>query len=116
MFFQTLGGALFISTSQTVFQNGIVRGVRESIPALDPQLLLRTGATDIRNVLAKVGLLDQLPTVLKAYMVGLTDSFRVAVTCTSVAFFASLFFEWKSVKDEEALKKKEAARDLEIAV
>jgi len=116
MFFQTLGGALFISISQTVFQNGIIRGVHKFIPALNPVLLLRTGATDIRNVLEKVGLVDQLPTVLKAYMAGLTNSFRVSVACTSAAFVASLFFEWKSVKDEEALRKKEAARELGLAV
>jgi hypothetical protein len=67
IFFQSLGGALFISVGQTVFQNGIIRGTRTYAPDVNPHLLLRAGATEIRN---KVGKSDQLPQVLRAYMVG----------------------------------------------
>jgi hypothetical protein len=35
---------------------------------LDPLLLLRTGATEIRTVLEKARLLDDLPGARKAYM------------------------------------------------
>ena len=108
IFFQSLGGALFISVGQTVFQNGIIRGTRTYAPDVNPHLLLTAGAAEIRNVLEKVGKSDQLPHVLRAYMVGLTNSFRVTVACVAVAALAACFFEWKSVKDDEARRKKEA--------
>ncbi|KAI9861360.1 MAG: hypothetical protein M1813_005257 [Trichoglossum hirsutum] len=102
MFFQTLGGALFISIGQTVFQNGLVRGTHDFVPNMDPQLLLNAGATQIRNVLERVRMLDQLPGAIEAYMVGLVDAYRVTIACTVVGFAAACLFEWKSVKDGEA--------------
>jgi hypothetical protein len=116
IFFQSLGGALFISVGQTVFQNGLIRGTHKFAPNLDPTLLLRAGATEIRSVLEKNGLLDELPGALKAYMQGLTDSYRVAVACTAAGTVAALFFEWKSVKDDEVRRKKEAGAELGIAM
>jgi hypothetical protein len=115
IFFQSLGGALFISVAQNVFQNGVIRGVHRFVPGLDPQVLLGSGATNIRNVLSNHGMLDQLPEALQAYMVGLTDSFRVAVGCAAAAAVTTLFFEWRSIKDDEAKKRKAAVMELGIA-
>ena len=109
VFFQTLGGALCISIAQTVFQNGVVRGVHKFVPGLDPNIVLAAGATVIRDVLAAMGMLDQLDATLRAYMVGLVDSFRVALACAAATVVASWFLEWKSVKDPEVKKKMEAA-------
>ena len=115
MFFQSLGGALFIAVAQTVFQNGIIRGTHQFIPELDPSILLRAGATEIRDVLARLGLQDQLEGALRAYMVGLTNSFRVTVACTAAAVVAACVYEWKSVKDPEVKKKIEAAGSMAVA-
>jgi hypothetical protein len=116
IFFQTLGGALFISIGQNVFQNGVIRGTREFVPQLDPKILIDTGATEIRSALENAGKLDLLPQALQAYMVGLTDALRVAVATACFTFVASLFMEWRSVKDDEAKRKKEAAAELGLAV
>jgi len=114
IFFQTLGGALFVSVGQTVFQNGVIKGTREFIPGLDPHFLLEAGATEIRNLLAMANMSDKLPQALQAYMVGLTDVFRVSVAATAAGGVAAFFIEWRSVKDEEAKKKKEAVEELGI--
>jgi hypothetical protein len=108
IFFQSLGGALFISVAQNVFQNGVIRGTHTFVPGLDPQILLKAGATEIRSVLARNGVLEQLPGALKAYMMGLTDTFKVSVACAAAAAMAAFFFEWRSVKDEDAKRKREA--------
>ena len=108
-FFQTLGGALFVSVAQTVFQNGLIRGVNKFVPELDPTTLLRVGATEIRSTLSVMGMLDKLPAVLDAYMVGLVDGYRVPFGLASAAIIATLFLEWRSVKDEDAKEKQEAA-------
>ena len=116
IFFQSLGGALFISVAQTVFQNGLIRGTHKFAPNLDPQLLLRAGATEIRTVLEKAGRLDELPGALNAYMEGLTDSYRVALACTVAAAVSAFFFEWRSVKDDEVKRKKEAGAELGLTM
>jgi hypothetical protein len=115
IFFQSLGGALFISVAQNVFSNGVVRGVRQFTPWLSPTLLLDAGATEIRNVLSRLGRSADLQDVLRGYMVGLVDVYRVTLACACAAFVASLFFEWRSVKSDEAKRKKEAAEAAGIA-
>jgi len=106
IFTPTLGGSLFISVAQTVFQNGVIKGTEKFVPSLDPHMLLEVGATQIRQLLVKLGITDQLPAVLNAYMVGLVDVYRVSLGCGVAAFAATLFVEWKNVKEEDAKRKK----------
>ena len=103
-FFQQLGGALFIAISQTVFQNGLVSAIQVQVPELPPDALLHAGATQIRNVLASVGLSDKLRGALIAYVKGLTNTYYISVACACVAFLAACCLEWKSVKKGPAKK------------
>lgn len=98
MFFQTLGGALFIAVAQSVFQNGLITGIVKYAPGVAPSAIIGAGATEMRHVLSELGQLDQLDGVIKAYMSGLRDAYRVSLALAVVAFVASLFLEWKSVK------------------
>jgi hypothetical protein len=98
MFMQAVGGAVFISVGQSLFTNGMVHGMRKLAPNVDPYVLLAAGATEIRSVLAGLGLESELPGVLDAYMLGLRDCFRAILACSVVAFCAALAFEWRSVK------------------
>ena len=107
IFFQTLGGALFIAVAQTVFQNGIVRAAKDLVPDIDPLLLLATGATQLRDVLTKIGKQDELPQVLKVYMAGLKDAFRVSVALASAAVLTTIFVEWRSIKSEQGKRNRE---------
>jgi hypothetical protein len=106
MFSQSLGGALFIAVAQSVFSNGLVKGITKYAPDLDPQLLIHTGATQIRSVLAQSGQESQLKAAIKAYVYGLKDAYRVASAVAVVAFVAACFFEWRSVKDGGHKEKK----------
>ena len=97
-FFQSLGGALFIAISQTVFQNGLISAIQVEVPGLPPDLLLHAGATQIRNVLASVRQSDKLREALIAYVKGLTDCYYITVACALVALISACCLEWKSVK------------------
>jgi hypothetical protein len=101
VFFQNLGGALFISVAQSVFQNGLIRGLAQYAPTVSPQAILGAGATEFRNVLASIGQEDQVENVILAYMTGLRDSYRVSLSVACVAAVAACFLEWKSVKHGE---------------
>lgn len=109
MFFQNLGGSLFISVSNSVFQNGLIDGLKKNVPDLDPSLILKGGATQIRPILESQGLSDHLKGVVLAYMDGLRNSYRVSLALMCLAFVASLGFEWKSVKKGEGEKGAEPA-------
>jgi MFS family permease len=100
MFFQTLGGAIFIAVGQSVFQNGLILGIRTYAPDVDPSGIVSAGATETRHVLAALGQLDQLDGVIQAYMRGLRDTYRVSLALMTAAFVAACFVEWKSVKKQ----------------
>ncbi|KAJ5456026.1 Efflux pump roqT [Penicillium daleae] len=101
MFLQTLGGAIFIAVGQSVFQNGLQAGIYVYAPEVDPSVILNAGATEMRHVLASLGQLDQLDGVIKAYMSGLRDTYRVSLALMLAAFVTTLFVEWKSVKKSD---------------
>lgn len=98
MFFQNLGGALFISVGQSVFQNGITNYMQSHVKDIEPSVIISAGATALRQVLSQMGKLNELPAVIEAYMAGLVNAYRVSLALTCLAFIATLFVEWKSVK------------------
>ena len=100
-FFQTLGGAIFIAVGQSVFQNGLIEGIRTYAPGVDPGAIISAGATEMRHVLITLDQLDQLDNVIRAYMNGLRDTYRVSLALMVAAFVAACFVEWKSVKKRE---------------
>ncbi|KAL2865009.1 MDR family MFS transporter [Aspergillus lucknowensis] len=99
MFFQTLGGALFIAVAQSLFQNGLISGIRQYAPSVAPESIVQAGATEMRHILSDLGQLDQLRNVILAYLKGLKDTYRLSLALFCVAFALSCLFEWKSVKD-----------------
>lgn len=97
-FFQTLGGALFISVAQTLFQNGLLSGIEKNAPMLDAEVFLHSGATEIRALLTEMHQIGELHAVLQAYVDGLTHVYWITTACAIAAFFAVCGLEWKSVK------------------
>lgn len=104
VFSQNLGGAIFVAVGQAIFQNGLLDGLRNFAPSVDPSLILSAGATGLRATLTSKGQIDQLPAVIESYMKGLQDTYRVALALTVAAFVASLFLEWRSVKEGQEEK------------
>ncbi|KAH8799782.1 major facilitator superfamily domain-containing protein [Xylogone sp. PMI_703] len=75
LFFQTLGGSLFVSASQAAFANRLLSSAAKLQPPVDLQLVLSTGAAQLRHVFSPV----QLPGVLNSYMDGLKLAFALAI-------------------------------------
>ncbi|KAI4726644.1 MFS transporter [Aureobasidium sp. EXF-10728] len=97
MFFQTLGGALFISVGQNVFTNKLVSGLKAAVPDLNPAIVLQTGATELKNAIDE----KYRTGVLEAYNDALTNSYYVAVALATLSIVGSLAVEWKSVKGKK---------------
>uniref|UniRef100_A0A093V1Z8 Putative HC-toxin efflux carrier TOXA n=1 Tax=Talaromyces marneffei PM1 TaxID=1077442 RepID=A0A093V1Z8_TALMA len=100
MFFQSLGGAIFISVGQSVFQNVLKSYLTAHAPDIDPAVIISAGATEVESALQKLGKLDELPIVKEAYMSGLVNSYRAALVLACLGFVAGLFVEWRKVKKE----------------
>jgi len=94
----TLGGALFIPISQTLFQTGLLKGIETKRPQLDAHVFLQSGATEIRQLLASMNQQGALDVVLQAYVDGLKHTFWVTAACAIACFVAACGLEWKSVK------------------
>ncbi|KAF7561417.1 hypothetical protein G7046_g2724 [Stylonectria norvegica] len=94
IFLQTLGGALFVTASQTVFSNKLIQKVEEYVPGLDPQVVLATGAASIRESIRP----EWVAGVILAYNDALAISFWVGAATASATILGAVFVEWKSVK------------------
>lgn len=97
VFFQSLGGALFISVGQNIFNNQLIAGIKEIAPEITPMELLQVGATSLKTVFSE----ELMPKVLIAYNDALTTTYIVAIAMGGLGFLASFGMEWASVKGKK---------------
>lgn len=97
IFFQTLGGALFISVGQNVFTNKLVEGIVQRVPGISPATILQAGATALKSTFT----VEQLPLIYQAYNEAITKSFYAAVAMAVVGFLGGLGVEMVSVKGKK---------------
>ena len=101
VFFNQLGGAIWISVAQNVFANSLINGITDAGVRTSPQVILSAGATQVTQVVSP----DQLPQVLAAYVKALDDSYRVSLAAACMSFLAALFVENKNLrKIKQSLK------------
>ncbi|EXJ94025.1 hypothetical protein A1O1_02418 [Capronia coronata CBS 617.96] len=94
LFFQTIGGAIFISAAQAGFTNKMLKELPIRAPTVNPALVIATGATDLRRVFTP----EQIPGIMSAYMQGLRVPFAICLACACVTFFISFAPRWESIK------------------
>lgn len=100
LFVQTIAGALFISISQSIFSNELLQSVKKNVPGLNPQVIVGTGATDLRKVVHGADLLG----AIKSYMSGLKDAYTLAIALAGVAVLiavVTIVFNRKNLKKQE---------------
>lgn len=98
MFASLLGASLFTSVAQNRFANSLVQYiVRSGTLDLDPQVVIQTGATQIRAIIPP----QEYPALLLGYNGALMKSFQVALIMACLTALALPFVEWKSVKGKQ---------------
>jgi predicted MFS family arabinose efflux permease len=109
-FFQTLGGAVFVSVGQNVFLNKFLKQLG-SVAGVNPGAVIGTGATALRDHVPRV----LLPRVLEAYNYALTHGpFLVTAIVACFTIFGAIGMEWRSVKEGQPPKaRKNAVKDVE---
>ncbi|KAI4861503.1 MFS general substrate transporter [Hypoxylon rubiginosum] len=104
---QSLGGAVFISVGNSVFQNRLQSLVSQTeIPGLDVGAVVSAGAVAFRDVVPAA----DLPALLALYDAALHTVLIVAVPLGALACLSCCFLQWKSVKKPASLA---AAGDVE---
>ncbi|THW80086.1 MFS general substrate transporter [Aureobasidium pullulans] len=93
-FITFFAGSTFVTVSQTLLENGLVSGLRDILPDLDPSTISGAGATAIRDMVS----LDQLPVVLRVYNDSIRSIWYLGLGLSCLVFVASWGFEWRSVK------------------
>jgi MFS family permease len=90
---QMVSGSIFVSVSQSIFQNTIV-GIHNVYPNISVDTLLTTGATNIPALFSD----DQLLRVLPIYRNAIVNTFYVALALSCLSILGALGTEWKSMK------------------
>ena len=103
LFAQTMAGAVFLAISQTVFQNQLVSEARKLVPTVNTEVILKTGASDLREVMGRK-YPAQLDGILEAYNKALQKVFLICVVLACVAIFGALSMEWISVNRDKKKK------------
>ncbi|KUL82968.1 hypothetical protein ZTR_10277 [Talaromyces verruculosus] len=90
---QMVSGSIFVSVSQSIFQNTIAE-IHNVYPNVSVDTLLKTGATDIPGLFSD----DQLLRVLPIYRNAIINTFYVALALSCLSILGALGTEWKSMK------------------
>ena len=104
LFAQTLGGAIFVSVGESVFENRLASGLVARVPSVNPVAVISTGATGFRRVVDS----EDLPAVLVSYNGALTKTFVVCVVMACLSMIGAAGMEWRSVKGEMEVGKGES--------
>ncbi|KAJ3495868.1 hypothetical protein NLG97_g3077 [Lecanicillium saksenae] len=94
-FSQSLGGAVFVSVAQNIFQNKLASSIISAgNPEVDLRDVLALGATQFRQHFSG----EALQIVVDAYNMAITSCFYVAAALGALSFVCAAFVPWNSVK------------------
>lgn len=97
LFFQTIGGAFFVSAAQTGFANQLLKAVPKYAPGVSPEKVVATGATELRKVFD----MADIPGILRAYMSGLKISYAIAIAMAGMSVLVCLTVPIKKLDTEK---------------
>lgn len=98
IFVQLLGGTILVSAANNVFVTKLVGELRRTVPDLDPDIVLKAGASGLNHVVNKT----DYPLVIHAYNAALTKTFQIALIVSCLGAIGVLGVEWKRGSTKEA--------------
>ncbi|TKA29608.1 hypothetical protein B0A54_14898 [Friedmanniomyces endolithicus] len=97
MFWQNLGGAIFVSVGQNVFESRLVSELVNRDIGLSPGQIVNTGATELRSVVPA----EKLGELLGIYNDAVRQVFVVGTILACLAALGAVGLEWRSVKGKQ---------------
>ena len=80
-----------MSASQSGFANRLLATLAKTAPGVNPQLVIRTGATQIRSSFTP----GEVPGILEAYMAGIKVTMAIATGLAGASVLVTLFVSRK---------------------
>ena len=99
VFFQTFGGAVFISAGNALFSNRLREELVARVPQLDADRIIIAGAMGIALVVPPAAVSE----VLAAYSQGISAVFDLMIATSRCLFLASWGMGWKDVRKRKDL-------------
>ncbi|OPB46325.1 MSF transporter [Trichoderma guizhouense] len=97
--FQTIGGAIWVSASQSIFINKMLNAVSQFAPSVDPKQVVSTGAGELRKVFGS----NEILGILSAYLTGIRAAYLLCCAVAGASLLVGVFLPWNRL-DTEALK------------
>ncbi|KAL6792920.1 major facilitator superfamily domain-containing protein [Trichoderma sp. SZMC 28012] len=97
--FQTIGGAIWVSASQSVFINRMLIAVSQFAPSVDSKQVVSTGAGELRKVFGS----DEILGILSAYLTGIRAAYLLCCAVAGASLLVGVFLPWNRL-DTHALK------------
>jgi hypothetical protein len=101
MFSQAIGGALFLSFSETIFTNSLKILVPQYAPSVDAQAIIDAGATGFRTLIKGA----ELAGVLVAYSKSIDRVFYLAVGAAIASFTFGWLIGFKDIRKKKPVSK-----------
>ncbi|KAJ5772552.1 hypothetical protein N7520_003081 [Penicillium odoratum] len=105
VFFQTVGGAVFVAAAQAAFVNQIIIKLAATAPSINSALVVSTGASELRDVFTA----EQMTAILPSYMTGLKVAYAISIAAAGIAFCLSPFNNFKKIDTHTAAEFSENA-------
>ncbi|OAG20230.1 MFS general substrate transporter [Alternaria alternata] len=96
-FFQTIGGAFSLTAAQSGFVNRMITTLAITAPNVDPQAVIGTGATQLRQTFST----EDIPGIVVAYMAGTKVALAIAIALAGVAVLAAALTPFKKLNMEK---------------
>ncbi|KAK4870166.1 hypothetical protein LT330_005220 [Penicillium expansum] len=93
VFFQTVGGAVFVTAAQSAFVNQIIVHIDAAASGINSSLVVATGASELRDVFNT----EQMTVILPAYMTGLKVAYAISIAAAGIALCLSFFNNFKKI-------------------
>ncbi|KAL7931833.1 putative efflux pump antibiotic resistance protein [Trichoderma chlorosporum] len=97
--FQTVGGAIWVSASQSIFINRMSIAVQQFASGVDPTRVVNTGAGELRQAFGS----DEIGDVIMAYLSGIRAAYLLSFAVVGTSLLIGVFLPWKRL-DIDALK------------
>ncbi|KAJ5139220.1 cytochrome P450 oxidoreductase [Penicillium bovifimosum] len=94
LFFQTLGGTIFLSVAQSVFTNRLIAKLLSFSSTYNASEVISEGADDLRSHFSGTQLRD----IQDAYMSGLRATWVLGIACAGAAFLSSFGSKMRNIR------------------
>jgi hypothetical protein len=101
LFYQQLGGSMFLAIAQPVFLNKLLPVVQDIDSSITKDDIIRAGATGLKNLVTG----GELAATLVAYAKSIDAVFVISLVTGLLSVLFALGVEWKSVKGEKVKAK-----------